>query len=84
MNKTNVRTLDFFDRYNIKKIVEKYGFDEKTALRKFIISETYRMLADKELELYTMSPEIIFDMWEAEQITGNPRNSLYLRSDECV
>ncbi|MDO4584584.1 MAG: hypothetical protein Q4D62_10830 [Planctomycetia bacterium] len=84
MSAISVRTLDFFDRYNIKKIVEKYGFDEKTALRKFILSETYRMLVDKELELYTVSPEIIFDMWEAEQVTGNPRNSLYLRRDEYV
>ena len=23
----------------------------------------------------------IFNMWEAEQITGNPRNSLYIRRD---
>ncbi|MDO5575487.1 MAG: hypothetical protein Q4F84_00285 [Fibrobacter sp.] len=81
MNKPDVRILDFIDRYTIKKIVDKYGFDEKTALKKFIISETYKMLADKELEIYMMSPEIIFDMWESEQVTGDPRNSLYLRSD---
>lgn len=84
MTKTNVRTLDFFDRYNIQKITEKYGLDEITAMRKFINSETYKMLADKNLEIYIMSPDIIFDMWEVEQVTGNPRNSLYLRSDECV
>ena len=84
MNKTDVRTLDFYDRYILQKITDKYGFDEKTALRKFILSETYKMLVDKDLELYAMSPEIIFDMWETEQITGDPRNSLYLRSDECV
>jgi hypothetical protein len=84
MNKPPVRTLDFFDRHNIKKIMDKYGFDEKTAMRKFIISETYKMLADKDLEVYAMSPDIVFDMWEVEQITGNPRNSLYLRRDEYV
>ena len=84
MTKTNVRTLDFFDRYNIKKIMDKYGIDEKTAMRKFITSETYKMLVDKDLEIYIMSPDIIFDMWEVEQVTGDPRNSLYLRSDEYV
>ncbi len=84
MTKVNVRILDFFDRYNIKRIMDKYGFDENTAMRKFIGSETYQMLTDKDLEVYTMSPDIVFDMWEVEQITGNPRNSLYLRSDEYV
>lgn len=84
MTKTDVRILDFFDRYNIKKIIDKYDFDENTAMRKFITSETYKMLIDKELEIYKMSPEIVFDMWEVEQITGNPRNSLYLRCDEYV
>ena len=53
-------------------------------MRKFIMSETYKMLTDKELEIYTMSPEIVLDMWEVEQVTGEPRNSLYLRSDEYV
>lgn len=84
MIKVDARTLDFFDRWNVKNIMEKYGFDEKTALRKFMLSETYQMLLDKELEIYLMSPEIVFDMWEVEQINGNPRDSLYLRSDECV
>ena len=45
-------------------IVEKYGMDEKTAIRKFIKSETYQMLIDVETEVYKMSPRIVFDMWE--------------------
>ncbi len=76
------RTLDFFDRHVVKSIVEKYGFDELQAIKAFINSETYAMLQDPELELYKVSPLIIFDMWASEQITGNPRNSLYLRADE--
>lgn len=59
--------------------MDKYGLDEKVAMRKFITSETYKMLVDKDLEIYIMSPDIIFDMWEVEQVTGDPRNSLYLR-----
>ena len=46
MIKVNARTLDFFDRQVISMIVEKYGIDEKIALRKFIKSETYQMLID--------------------------------------
>ena len=37
------------------------------------------MLIDKETGVYKDSPLIIFDMWEAEKVTGNPRNSQYIR-----
>ncbi|MBN6711560.1 hypothetical protein JFL47_11320 [Haemophilus haemoglobinophilus] len=79
MNRVPARTLDFFDRHVVKAIVEKYGFSEFEAIKKFIGSETYQMLIQTELELYKVSPQIIFDLWESEQVTGNPRNSLYVR-----
>lgn len=79
MIKVNTRTKDFFDRHVTNLIVEKYGFDEKEAIRAFIESETYQMLIDPELEVYKMSPRIVFDMWESEHVTGDPRNSQYLR-----
>lgn len=81
MTKIPVRTIDFFDRKVAWQIIEKYGIDEMDAVRRFIESETYQMLNDSELEIYKMSPRIVFDMWESEQVTGNPRNSQYLRSD---
>ncbi|UNU72560.1 hypothetical protein LU293_05405 [Moraxella nasovis] len=82
MNKVPARTLDFFDRHVVQNIVQKYGLDELTAIKDFIGSQSYAMLQDPELELYRLSPLIIFDMWESEKITGDPRNSLYLRADE--
>lgn len=82
MNKIDARTIDFFDRHVSHMIIEKYGFDEMKAIRLFIESETYQMLIDPELEVYKMSPRIVFDMWETERVTGDPRNSQYLRSDE--
>jgi hypothetical protein len=82
MKSIDPRTLDFFDRYVTRLIVEKYGLDEMKAIRGFIDSETYQMLIEPELELYKMSPHVLFDMWESEQITGDPRNSLYIRGDE--
>jgi hypothetical protein len=39
------------------------------------------MLIDKEQEVYMMSPAVVFDMWESEKITGEPRNSQYIRGD---
>lgn len=82
MKKVAARTMDFFDRYITRMIIEKYGFGEMDAIRRFIKSETYQMLIDPELEIYKMSPRIVFDMWESEQITGAPHNSQYLRGDE--
>jgi hypothetical protein len=39
------------------------------------------MLVDREQELYMMSPIIVFDMWENEKITGEPRSSQYIRGN---
>ena len=82
MKRLDARTIDFFDRHVSKKIVEKYGIKEKEAVRLFIESETYEMLLDTEQEIYMMSPNIVFDMWECEKITGDPRNSQYIRGTE--
>ena len=73
--------LDYYDRQVIWIICNKYGFEEKDALRRFFGSETYRMLRNPNLEMWDFSPTGIFDLWECEQITGNPRNSLYIRRD---
>ena len=81
MTKVSSSTLDFFDRQVVYMIVEKYGMEEKMAIMKFIKSETYQMLIDAETEVYKMSPHIVFDMWESEKVTGNPRNSQYIRGE---
>lgn len=81
MNRIPARTLNFFDKEVVKNIVDKYGFDERKAISEFLSSETYKMLIDPEMELYKVSPLIIFDMWEAEKVTGNPRASVYIRPE---
>ena len=73
------RQINFFDRHVVELMVEKYGMDDREAVRAFIESKTYQLLLDVESEVYTMSPHIIFDMWESEKITGDPRNSQYIR-----
>ena len=74
----------YYDEEIVCRIMEKYGFTPLAALDSYLQSETYRMFNDPELEMLEFSPLGIFDMWEAEQITGDPRNSLYLRRDEIV
>lgn len=81
MTRVSARTLDFFDRQVADMIVEKYGINEMDAIKRFLKSETYQMLLDVEMEVYKMSPRIVFDMWESENVTGDPRNSQYIRSD---
>ena len=63
-------------------IAEKLGVSEMEGLRLFLNSETHQMLADNELKLWYFSPLVIYDMWKCEQATGDPSNSLYIRSDE--
>ena len=61
-------------------ISKKCNLSEFDGLRIFLNSETYKMLCDDSLEMWEFSPIALFDMWENEIATGNPRNSLYLRN----
>ncbi len=63
-------------------ICEKYGYSPMDALDAFLGSEACRMLRDPELEMFDIPPVGIFDMWENEQVTGDPRNSLYIGRDD--
>ena len=73
--------LAYYNTEITKKINSKYGIEPLEALRMFVSSETYKMLSDEKLEMWEFSPIGIFDMWESERVTGNPRNSLYIRRD---
>ncbi len=73
--------LHHYDEEIIRLISEKYGFTPLEALRMFLKSKTYQMLVNPELEMWDFSPLVIFDLWENEKITGNPRTSIYLRAE---
>ncbi|GHU74381.1 hypothetical protein FACS189413_19120 [Bacteroidia bacterium] len=81
MERVDSDYMFFFDDWVIPLIIEKYGLDEQTALRKFIFSETYAMLSDPETKLYWESPLVIFDMYENEIEKGDPRKSSYIQGD---
>ena len=82
MTEVNARTRDFFDRQVIYLIKAKYGIEDMKAIHSFLFSDTYQMLLDPLTEVYSFSPQIVFEMWESEMITGNPRNSQYIRGEE--
>lgn len=71
--------LDYYDKEIVKLMVEKYNYSFMEALKKFLDSETYRMLKNEKLEMWEYGCPAIFDMWECEQITGSPLTSSYLR-----
>ena len=81
MNKIPIFSLDCYNKNVIKMIMEKYGLTELEAAREFLMSETHRMLEDADMAMWEFSARAIFDMWEVEKITGNPRNSVHLRSE---
>ena len=72
---------DYYDKELTQIISKKYGLSPMKALREFLNSETRSMLENPDLELWAFSPLILFDMWEAEKVTGDPRNSVYIRED---
>ena len=81
MNKVLPFILDYYDREVSQMISQKYGYSAMDAYKKFMFSKTYEMLSNPELQMWDFSCFGIFDMWEAERVTGDPRNSTYLRSE---
>lgn len=81
MKKMNSFSLDYYNNNVIRRIVEKYNMDFMDATRAFLTSEVHIMLEDVSLGMWDFSERAIFDMWEVERVTGDPRNSIYLRSE---
>ena len=79
MNKVLPFILDYYDREVSQMISQKYGYSAMDADKKFMFSKTYEILSNPELQMWDFSCFGIFDMWEAEQRTGDPRDSIYIR-----
>lgn len=81
MTRISSPLLDCYNKSVIKLIMDKYNMDQMTAARDFISSETHKMLENEEMAMWEFSDRAIFNMWEVERITGDPRNSENLRSE---
>ena len=81
MTKLPSYSLHYYNKNVIGRIMDKYGLSQMDAARAFLTSETHAMLEDAELAMWDFSERAIFEMWEAERVTGDPRNSVYLRSE---
>lgn len=81
-NNTRPSIMQNYDTELAELISRRRGVSLMEGLRLFLKSETHKMLLDNELRLWYFSPLAVFDMWENEEATGDPGNSLYLRGDE--
>lgn len=81
MKKLEPEIIDYYNGEVIKMISDKYGYTPMEALRKFVFSKTHEMLEDEECGLTSYGAGAIFEMWEAEKITGSPCNSIYIRGE---
>lgn len=81
MRKVMSEVLQYYDKTVIEMIVEKYGYSFKQAMDSFLRSKTHDMLEDEEMFMVEFGCPAIFEIWEAEQITGDPRNSAYIRCE---
>ncbi len=81
MSKMPYFAIDYYDREVIGCIMDKYGLSAMDAIRQFICSETHSLLEDADNGMWSFPAYSIFDMWEAEKVTGDPRNSLAVRSE---
>lgn len=56
MNNEITLILPFYDRKVSEMITDKYGIEPMSALRRFLLSETYKMLINPKLEMWDFSP----------------------------
>ncbi len=73
--------LAFLDQYIVGELCRRFRMEPFDALQRFLKSETYRMVCDPELAMWEFPHHAILSMWECEQLTGNPRNSIYIRGE---
>ena len=79
MTRLSSESLCYYDHSVTDLIIEKYGYSRLDALRKFVESDTHKLLEDVDNGLNSIGENGIFDIWENEMVTGNPHNSIYIR-----
>ena len=81
MKRLEAETIDYYNAEIVKMIVDKYNYTPMEALRAFVSSKTHEMLENEDCGLTSFGAGAVFEIWEAEKVTGDPRNSVYIRGD---
>ena len=69
MKRLDPETIDYYNSEIVPMIAEKYGYSQMDALRVFVSSKTHEMLENEDCGLTTFG------------VTGDPRNSVYIRGE---
>lgn len=81
MKRLEPEIVDYYDNEVVMMIVEKYGLEQMAALKSFVNSKTHEMLENEECGMTDFGAEAIFEIWECEKITGDPKKSVYIRGE---
>ena len=81
MKRIDPGIVDFYDGQVVRMIAEKYGWSLMESLRQFVQSRTHELLEDEETGMTSFGAGAVFEIWEAEKVTGDPRNSIYIRGE---
>jgi len=58
-------------------IVERNGLSEQEAITAFYQSKIAQKFSDENILLRQMSPYLLYELWNAEKMTGDYRKSIY-------
>ncbi len=81
MERLDPEIIDYYNNEVVKMISEKYGYTMMEALKAFIYSKTHEMLERADCGLTSFGAGGVFDIWESEKVTGDPKNSVYIRGE---
>lgn len=81
MNRLEPEIIDYYNNEIVRMIMEKYGLEPMDAFKQFVESRTHEMLEDTNYGMTDFGAGAIFEIWECEKITGDPKSSIYIRSE---
>ena len=81
MKRLEPEIIDYYNNEVVIRITEKYGLNQMDTFKVFVRSRTHEMLENADCGMTDFGAEAIFEIWECEKVTGDPRNSIYIRGE---
>lgn len=81
MKRLEPEIIDYYDSEVVMMIADKYGLSQMEALKEFVNSKTHEMLENEDCGMTEFGAEALFEIWECEKVTGDPKKSVYIRGE---
>lgn len=81
MKRLEPEIIDYYNNEVVSAIMQKYGWNQMDAMKAFVCSKTHEMLENAEYGMNDFGAEALFEIWECEKVTGDPKNSIYIRGE---